>query len=162
MGISISYEDLEKLGIDRMVNAAGAYAKYRKGAIIIDFGTATTFDYISSEGIYMGGAISPGILISANALFRHAYRLPKIERFYIPDKVLAKNTEDSINTGVILGYASLVDGMINKIKCGGICVVDGNPQKWDGGDYGPFNRRVSDSKEIMIKIALKAVIDGNN
>ena len=65
--------------------------------------------------------------------------------------------------GIEMEFSTLfVMGMINKIKCGGICVVDGNPQKWDEGDYGPFNRRVSDSKEIMIKIALKAVIDGNN
>ena len=116
MGISISYEELDKLGTDRVVNAAGAYAKYKKGVIVIDFGTATTFDYVSPEGVYMGGAISPGIRISANALFEQAFRLPKIEKFYLPEKVLAKNTIESINAGIVFGYASLVDGMVKRIE----------------------------------------------
>jgi len=116
MGISLSYEELDNLGTDRIVNAAGAYAKYKKGVIIIDFGTATTFDYVSPEGVYMGGAISPGIRLSADALFEKTHKLPKMERFYLPKRVLAKNTLESINAGIIFGYASLVDGMVKKIK----------------------------------------------
>ncbi len=116
LGISISYEDPKALGTDRIVNAAGAYARYKKGIIIVDLGTATTFDYVSSDGVYIGGAISPGIITSANALFKHAHKLPKIVKFYTPKSVLAKNTIDSINTGIIYGYACLVDGMIEKIK----------------------------------------------
>jgi len=115
-GISILYEEVEKLGLDRIINAAGAFNKYKKGVIIIDFGTATTFDYVSSDGRYMGGAISPGIRISADALFKKAYQLPKIENFWIPKRVLAKGTLESINAGVIFGYSSLVDGMVNRIK----------------------------------------------
>ena len=115
-GISILYEEVEKLGLDRIINAAGAFNKYKKGVVIIDFGTATTFDYVSSDGKYMGGAISPGIRISADALFKKAYQLPKIENFWIPKRVLAKGTLESINAGVIFGYASLVDGMVNRIK----------------------------------------------
>jgi len=116
MGISISYDNPKELGTDRIVNVVGAYAKYKRGAIVIDFGTATTFDYISPKGIYMGGIIVPGISISAEALFKNAYRLPKIDKFYVPKSVLAKNTVDSINTGIIYGYACLVDGIVKKIK----------------------------------------------
>jgi len=116
MGISISYEELDKLGTDRIVNAAGAYARYKKGVTIIDFGTATTFDYVSPEGVYMGGAISPGIRLSADALFEKAYKLPRIERFFLPERVLARNTIESINTGIVSGYAFLVDGMVQRIR----------------------------------------------
>ncbi len=115
-GISILYDEIERLGLDRIINAAGAFNKYKKGVIIIDFGTATTFDYVSPDGRYMGGAISPGIRISADALFKKAYQLPKIKDFWIPKRVLAKGTLESINAGVIFGYASLVDGMVNRIK----------------------------------------------
>lgn len=116
MGISLSYEELDNLGTDRIVNAAGAYARYKKGVIVVDFGTATTFDYVSPEGVYLGGAISPGISISADTLLKKAYKLPRIEKFYIPRRVLAKRTLESINAGIILGYASLVDGMVSRIK----------------------------------------------
>ncbi len=119
MGISLAYKELDNLGTDRIINAAGAYvryARYKKGIIIIDFGTATTFDYVSSDGVYMGGAISPGIRMSADALFEKTQKLPRIEEFYLPESVLAKGTLESINAGVIFGYAFLVDGMVKKIK----------------------------------------------
>jgi len=116
LGIDILYEEIEKLGLDRIVNVVGAYYKYKKGAIIIDFGTATTFDYISSDGKYLGGAISPGLKICADALYEKAYQLPKIQIFQVPKNVIAKKTETSISAGLILGYASLVDGMIEKIR----------------------------------------------
>jgi len=115
-GISILYDEIERLGLDRIINVAGAFDRYKKGVVVVDFGTATTFDYVSSDGKYMGGAISPGIRISADALFKRAYQLPKIEDFWIPKRVLARSTLESINTGIIFGYASLVDGMIDRIR----------------------------------------------
>ena len=115
-GVEILYEEKERLGMDRVINVSAAYNKYKKGAIVIDFGTATTFDYVSKDGKYLGGAISPGIRISADCLFEKAYQLPRIAKFYKPVSAIAKRTIDSINTGIILGYACLVDGMIEKIK----------------------------------------------
>lgn len=115
-GISILYEEVERLGLDRIINVAGAFDKYKEGLIVVDFGTATTFDYVSPDGKYMGGAISPGIRTSADALFEKAYQLPRVENFYVPERVLAKRTLESINAGLILGYASLVDGMVARIK----------------------------------------------
>jgi type III pantothenate kinase len=115
-GMPISYDNPKEVGADRIVNAVAAYQKYRTGLIVVDFGTATTFDYISPEGIYEGGAIAPGIIISAEALFQKASKLPRVEIFAKPKKVVTKETVDSMNSGLIYGYAGLVDGMVNRIK----------------------------------------------
>jgi len=115
-GMPIKYDNPKEVGADRIVNAVAAYQKYRTGLIIVDFGTATTFDYISSEGVYEGGAIAPGITISAEALFQRASKLPRVEIFAKPKMVIAKETIASINSGLIYGYAGLVDGIVNRIK----------------------------------------------
>jgi len=83
---------------------------------VVDFGTATTFDYISEEGAYMGGAIAPGIGISCDALFRHASKLPRADIFTKPKKIVAKDTMSSMNAGIIYGCAGLVDGIVERIK----------------------------------------------
>jgi type III pantothenate kinase len=115
-GMPISYDNPKEVGADRIVNAVAAYQKYRTGLIVVDFGTATTFDYISPDGVYEGGAIAPGIIISAEALFQKASKLPRVEIFAKPKKVVTKETVDSMNSGLIYGYAGLVDGMVNRIK----------------------------------------------
>ncbi|MBW1716197.1 MAG: type III pantothenate kinase [Deltaproteobacteria bacterium] len=115
-GMPIEYDHPKEVGADRIVNAVAAYQKYRTGLIIVDFGTATTFDYISSEGVYEGGAIAPGIIISAEALFQKASKLPRVEIFANPKTVIAKETISSMNAGLIYGYAGLVDGIVNRIK----------------------------------------------
>jgi len=115
-GMPISYDNPKEVGADRIVNAVAAYQKYRTGLIVVDFGTATTFDYISSEGVYEGGAIAPGIIISAEALFQKASKLPRVEIFAKPKTIIAKETISSINSGIIYGYAGLVDGIVNGIK----------------------------------------------
>jgi len=115
-GMPINYDNPREVGADRIVNAIAAYHKYRTGLIVVDFGTATTFDYISPEGNYEGGAIAPGILISAEALFQKASKLPRVEIFAKPKTVIAKETMSSINSGLIYGYAGLVDGIVDRIK----------------------------------------------
>jgi type III pantothenate kinase len=105
-----------ELGADRIVNAVAAYQKYAKSLIIIDFGTATTFDVVSEKGEYLGGAISPGIMIASEALFREASKLPRVEIFERPDKVVGKDTAGSIKSGIIFGYAGLVDGIVGRMK----------------------------------------------
>ena len=115
-GIAIEYDNPKEVGADRIVNAVAAYHKYRTGLVVVDFGTATTFDYVSSEGVYEGGAIAPGIIISAEALFLKASKLPRVEIFAKPKEVVAKETISSINSGLIYGYAGLVDGIVNRIK----------------------------------------------
>jgi type III pantothenate kinase len=105
-----------ELGADRIVNAIAAYHKYHSSLIIIDFGTATTFDAISAKGEYIGGVISPGIMIASEALFRNASKLPRVEIFAPPDNVIGKHTVDSIKSGLIYGYAGLVDGIVERMR----------------------------------------------
>jgi len=104
------------VGADRIVNAVAAYERYRDSLIVVDFGTATTFDYISKEGAYMGGAIAPGVIISCEALFQEASKLPRVEIFTRPKTVIAKDTVSSMNAGIVFGYAGLVDGIVNRIR----------------------------------------------
>ena len=114
-GMPIKYDNPKEVGADRIVNAVAAYEKYRTALIVVDFGTATTFDYISREGDYMGGAIAPGVTISCEALFQEASKLPRVEIFSRPTSVIAKDTISSMNAGIIYGYAGLVDGIVNRM-----------------------------------------------
>jgi type III pantothenate kinase len=114
--LPIRYDNPEEVGADRIVNAVAAYEKYRQALVVIDFGTATTFDAIGADGAYLGGAISPGIAISAEALFQHASKLPRVEIFQPPERVIGKHTIGSIQSGIIHGYAAMVDGMVERIR----------------------------------------------
>ncbi len=115
-GMPILYDNPKEVGADRIVNSVAAYEKYRTSLVVIDFGTATTFDCVSREGAYLGGAISPGVLISCEALFQKASRLPRVEIFAKPKTVIAKDTMSSMNVGIVYGYAGLVDGIVRRIK----------------------------------------------
>jgi type III pantothenate kinase len=109
-GMPILYENPREVGADRVVNAVAAYERYRTGLVVVDFGTATTFDAVSAKGEYLGGAICPGIAISMEALFRHASKLPRVE-FARPPAVVGRNTVASIQSGLVYGYVGLVDGI---------------------------------------------------
>jgi len=115
-GMPIRYDNPKEVGADRIVNAVAAFHKYGTSLIVVDFGTATTFDCISEDGAYMGGAISPGIVISSEALFQKASKLPRVEIFVKPKEAIAKDTISSMNAGIIFGYAGLVDGIVKRIK----------------------------------------------
>lgn len=115
-GMPIHYDNPHEIGADRIVNAVAGYEKYRCALIIVDFGTATTLDYISERGEYKGGIIAPGMLISAEALFVHASKLPRVEIFSKPKHVINKDTVSCMNAGLIYGFASMVDGLIERIK----------------------------------------------
>ena len=114
--IKIHLPNPMEVGADRIVNAVAAYRRFGRSLIIIDFGTATTFDVVSGQGDYLGGVISPGIMISADALFMKASKLPRVEMLTPPENVVGKTTIDSIKSGLIYGYASMVDGMIGRLK----------------------------------------------
>jgi type III pantothenate kinase len=119
----ILYDNPKEVGADRIVNAAAAFHKYRTNLIVVDFGTATTFDCISQDGAYLGGAISPGIVVSSEALFQKASKLPRVEIFVAPKRAIAKDTISSMNAGIIFGYAGLVDGIVRcpGRTCGRVC-----------------------------------------
>jgi type III pantothenate kinase len=114
-GMPIFYDNPKEVGADRIVNAVAGYEKYKKDLIIVDFGTATTFDYVSEKGEYMGGCISPGIMISSDALFERAAKLPRVE-ISKPKSIVAKDTVSSMQAGIMYGYAGLVDGICDRIK----------------------------------------------
>lgn len=114
-GMLINYDNPREVGADRIVNAVSAYERYKKSLIIVDFGTATTFDCISSKGEYLGGAIAPGIMISIEALFHKASKLPRVELIK-PKTVIGKNTVASMQAGIIYGYVGLIDGIVNRMK----------------------------------------------
>jgi len=114
-GVRVRYDDPKQVGADRIVDAAAAHKLYGGPACIVDFGTATTFDAISGEGDYLGGAISPGIGIAADALFRRAAKLPKVD-LQRPPSAIGKNTVQSMQSGLLFGYVGLVEGMIARFR----------------------------------------------
>jgi type III pantothenate kinase len=140
-GMPIHYEDPREVGADRIVNAVAAYALHRSALVIVDFGTATTFDYVSQEGSYQGGMIAPGLGISMEALFAKASKLPKVE-LARPPRVLGRNTVHSMQAGILFGYAALVDGLIERL----IAEVGGKPVVLATG--GLAELLVSESKMI--------------
>ncbi len=115
LGMPILYDHPAEVGADRVVNAVAAYQRYKKSLIVVDFGTATTFDYVSPKGEYMGGAIAPGIGISAEALFQRTSKLTRVE-IVKPRRVVGKNTIQSMQSGIFFGYVGLVDEIVRRMK----------------------------------------------
>ncbi len=114
-GMPILYEAPREVGADRIVNAVAAFETYGGPCIVVDFGTATTFDAISARGEYLGGAICPGIGISSEALFQRAAKLPRVE-IARPKTAIGKNTVASMQAGLFYGYLSLVEGLVARIR----------------------------------------------
>jgi len=114
-GVRIRYENPREVGADRVVNAAAVLRRYGGPACIVDFGTATTFDAISAEGDYLGGAISPGILASAEALFSRTSKLPRVD-LVRPPRAIGSNTVQSMQSGILFGYVALVEGMVDRFR----------------------------------------------
>lgn len=114
-GMAVKFDNPKEIGADRIVNAVAAYEIYGGPLIVVDFGTATTFDVVTRRGEYIGGAIAPGIGISTEALFARAAKLPKVELIK-PQNVITKNTVNGIQAGIIFGFAGQVDGIVNRMK----------------------------------------------
>ena len=114
-GLPIKTDNPREVGSDRIVNAVAAYRKHKSALIIVDFGTATTFDYVNEKGEYTGGAIAPGLEISAEALSQRTAKLPRVE-IGKPKKIIGKNTFESMQAGLFYGFLSMTNGIIEKIK----------------------------------------------
>jgi type III pantothenate kinase len=114
-GLTIQYTNPREVGSDRIVNAAAAYRRYGGPIIIVDFGTATTFCAITADGEYLGGAIAPGLRISAEALYARTAKLPKIE-LVRPKSAIGQDTVSSMQAGLVFGYAGLVDELVRRIQ----------------------------------------------
>src|SRR5580693_4870961 len=114
-GMPILYDNPKEVGADRIADAVAAFEKYGGPTIVVDFGTATTFEVVSAKGEYLGGVILPGIEISLEALFARAALLPRVE-LVEPASVLGKNTVQSVQSGVIYGFAAQVDGLTHRLE----------------------------------------------
>src|SRR5271169_18239 len=113
-GMPVHYDNPAEVGADRIVNSVAAFEKFGGPCIIVDFGTATTFDVVSKKGEYLGGVITPGIGISADALFSRTARLPRVD-VRKPPRVLATNTVNSVQSGLYYGYLGLIDGILERL-----------------------------------------------
>jgi type III pantothenate kinase len=115
VGLKVEYDPPHAVGADRIANALGALAKHSPPIIVVDFGTATTFDAIGPNGSYLGGAILTGVKLSSQALFDRAAKLPQVE-FKAPETALGRNTVHSLQSGIMLGYAGAIDALATKIS----------------------------------------------
>jgi type III pantothenate kinase len=114
-GMPILYENPREVGADRIVNSVAAYERVGGGCIVVDFGTATTWDVVTPKGEYLGGVIAPGIEVSSQALYEHASKLPRVQ-ITKPKNVVGRNTEASMQSGLYYGYSGMVDSVVSKIR----------------------------------------------
>ena len=132
-GMPLHYDNPQEVGADRVVNSVAAFEKYGGPCVVVDFGTATTFDVVSAKGEYMGGIISPGIGISAEALFIRTARLPRVD-IRKPPRIIGTNTVHSMQSGLFYGYLGLVDGILERL----IAEFGGDPRVIATGGLAPL------------------------
>src|SRR5438477_11875453 len=143
-GLPILYQPASDVGADRIVDAVAAIKKYGAPCIVVDFGTATTFDAINANGEYLGGVITPGITISADALFERAAKLPRVE-IKRPQSVVGSSTVEAMQSGLYHGYVGLVDGILKKM----IDELDGSVKVIATGGLAPLIAKGSDFIETV-------------
>jgi type III pantothenate kinase len=159
-GMPILYDVPQEVGADRIVNAVAAHARVGGPCIVVDFGTATTFDVVTAKGEYAGGVIVPGIAISAEALFEKAARLWRVE-IRRPERVVGKTTAGSIQSGLYFGYLSLVDGMIDRISA----EIGGKPRVIATGGlaelFGGGSERIDEIDPLLTLQGLRLIDERN-
>ncbi len=143
-GLRIKYNSPSSLGVDRIVAAAGAIEKYGKPCIVCDFGTATTIDAVNSESEFLGGVITTGMNLLADALFQNTSKLPKVE-VKKPESIIGKSTVHSIQAGIYFGYIGLVDGIIERM----IAELGEKPTVVATGGFAKFITESSEKIEII-------------
>jgi type III pantothenate kinase len=159
-GMPVHYEPPSDVGADRIVNAVAGYTRHRKAMIIVDFGTATTFDVVSERGEYLGGLIAPGISVAADALFARTARLPRVE-IREPDRLIGNTTVGSIQSGLYYGYLGLVDGIIERV----ISQLGDDVHVMATGGLAPLmakgSRFIRESDELLTLEGLRLLWDRN-
>jgi type III pantothenate kinase len=159
-GVPILYENPREVGADRIVNAVAAFERWPRGAIVVDFGTATTFDVITPRGEYAGGVIAPGLSISADGLYQATAKLPRVE-IARPASVIGRNTVASMQAGLVFGYAGLVDAIVERI-CG---EIDFSPHVVGTGGLARLiareTRTIEDCDDMLTLQGLAIIYDRN-
>lgn len=159
-GIRIRYDNPRDVGADRVVNAVAAHDRVAGAAIVVDFGTATTFDCVSADGEYLGGVIVPGVQVSLDGLLGRAAKLSRIE-IAEPPHVVGRNTPHAMQSGIVYGYASLIDGLVDKIvaELGVPCRVIATGGL--AGLIGPHARRVDEICPDLTLDGLRLIYERN-
>ncbi len=159
-GLSILYDNPREVGADRIVNSVAGINLYGCPLILVDFGTATTFDCISAKAEYLGGVIVPGITISAEALFQRAAKLHRVE-LIAPKKTIGKDTSSAMRSGLVFGYAELVDGMVRRIKE----EIDGKARVIATGGNAEIiaehSREIEEVNPLLTLIGLRMIYEKN-
>ena len=151
-GLQILYDSPSELGADRIVDSAAAVAKYGAPCIVVDCGTATTFNAVNAAHEYLGGVIAPGIMISAEALFSRAAKLPRVE-IKRPKKVIATSTTGAMQSGLYYGYAGLVDGVLSQM----IAELESQPRVIATGGLAPL---IADGSKFIEEVDRTLTLDG--
>jgi type III pantothenate kinase len=159
-GMPILYENPREVGADRIVNAVAAYDRLGSGCIVVDFGTATTWDVITPKGEYLGGVIAPGVHISSEALYAHAAKLPRVE-IAKPAKIVGRNTIASMQSGLFYGYVGMVDAVVEKIRdevdFEARCLATGGLARLFAGQ----SKAIEDTDEMLTLRGLKILFERN-
>ena len=160
-GIKILYHPASEVGADRIVNAVAAYARVRSACLVVDFGTATTFDCIDRRGNYLGGAIVPGPQAAAQVLFQKTAKLPLLGAFKRPEKAIGKNTVESMQSGLFYGYLGMTEELIRRLKA----EIGGKPRVLATGGFSvllePFLKGVQEVVPDLTLEGLKIIWDKN-
>jgi type III pantothenate kinase len=151
-GLKILYDAPADVGADRIVDAVAAVTKYGAPCIVVDFGTATTFNAVNADREYLGGVIAPGIMISAEALFMRAAKLPRVE-IRRPENVIGTSTAGAMQSGLYYGYAGLVDGVLEKM----IAEMNANPRVIATGGFAPL---IADASKFIERVDSTLTLDG--
>ncbi|GAB4517361.1 MAG: type III pantothenate kinase [Haliangiales bacterium] len=160
-GMPILYENPREVGADRIVNAVAGYDFFNAGCVVVDFGTATTWDVVTPRGEYLGGVIAPGLHISAEALYQHASKLPRVGVLK-PQRVVGRNTVASMQSGLYFGYAGMVDAVVERIRA----EVDWDPRCIATGGLAPLiataSHTIEATEEMLTLRGLKLLYDRNH
>jgi type III pantothenate kinase len=160
-GMPIRIDNPREVGADRLVNAVAAYDRYRSTCVVVDFGTAITYDAVSAAGEYLGGIISPGAEISIDALYERADKLPKVE-LAEPRSLIGKSTVDAIRSGIVFGFAGQVEGIVRRLRSE---LGDATPVIATGGLAGllvPYLRATIDDVDDLLTLTGLRLISERN